>query len=61
MKITDMIAKELLDMLEQDGAFSGELYAAGVAAEKLCSETFLQLADGLADSRLADIQFPGGP
>ena len=46
-------------VLEEDAAFPCELDAAGIPVEEPDAETFLKLADGFADSRLADVEFFG--
>ena len=46
-------------VLEEDTAFPCELDAAGIPVEEPDAETFLKLADGFADSGLADIELFG--
>ena len=47
-------------MAEKHLALHSQLNASGVSGEKGKPQALLQLADGLADGRLADKQFLGG-
>ena len=44
-------------MLEEHVSLGGELDAPGISEKKPGPQAFLQLSNGLADGRLADIQF----
>ena len=46
-------------MGEEDLPFLGQLYTAGVAGKQGSVKAVLQLADGLTDGRLADIELTG--
>ena len=49
------------DVFEKNGTFLCQLDSAGIADERGKMEIVLQLADGLADGRLADVKIFGGP
>ena len=46
-------------MLEEHVSLGGELDAPGISEKKPGPQAFLQLSNGLADGRLADIKFSG--
>ena len=48
-------------MLEEHVSLGGELDAPGISEKKPGPQAFLQLSNGLADGRLADVKLLGSP